>query len=102
MYTAMVIMTLYHLPKRGTWTTHRIILIYAVFMFVVTAGWCTEALLDEARPIETLAGPSPSFGAGVADKCSAVACAAVLMTALQFWCVNTLMVREHPSHAARA
>lgn len=88
----MVIMTLYHMLKRGNaWSTHRVMLVYTIFMFCVTVGWYyTQTRIDETKSIELLAGSpdiSIGVGCGTLDNISSV------LSAIQFWCSDALMVR---------
>jgi hypothetical protein len=96
MYTVMVIMTLYHLHKRGkAWSTHRVVLVYTIFMFCVTVGWYySQTRIDEAQTIEFLAGPGVSSEIPVGDSCDALDNITDVLSTIQFWGNDALMVRK--------
>jgi disulfide bond formation protein DsbB len=103
MYTVMVIMTLYHLLKRkNAWSAHRVAIFYTIFMFCVTVGWYySQTRIDEAQTIEFLAGPAVSSEIAVGDSCSALDNITDVLSIIQFWGNDLLMVRtcrEHHSH----
>jgi hypothetical protein len=96
MYTVMVVMTFYNLLKRGNaWSANRIVLIYTIFMFCVTVGWYySQTRIDEAQTLELLAaGPGASSNHGVADSCSALSNITNVLSVVQFWGNDALMVR---------
>jgi hypothetical protein len=94
MYTVMVIMTLYHLLARGKgWTRNRVILGYTIFMLMVTVGeFYTSTRMDEAETIETLAGPDVSSEISVGDSCTPLDYISTVLSLLQFWGNDALMV----------
>jgi hypothetical protein len=101
MYTVMVVMTLYHLLKRGNaWSAHRVVLVYTVVMFCITVGWYyTQTRLDEAETIELLAGPTLSDEIALGDSGSMYDIASTVLSTLQFWGNDALMVCPRRSPA---